>query len=43
MENKQLLYSLESEEAILGTVTANNKYMLKVIGELEDKDFYSYE
>lgn len=41
MENKQLLYSLESEEAILGTVTANNKYMLKVIGELEDKDFYN--
>lgn len=40
MENKQL-YSLESEEAILGTVTANNKYMLKVIGELEDKDFYN--
>lgn len=41
MENKQLLYSLESEEAILGTVTANNKYMLKVIGELEEKDFYN--
>lgn len=40
MENKQL-YSLESEEAILGTITANNKYMLKVIGELEDKDFYN--
>ncbi|EOU1765786.1 TPA: AAA family ATPase [Clostridium perfringens] len=41
MENKQLLYSLESEEAILGTVTANNKYMLKVIGEIEEKDFYN--
>lgn len=41
MENKQLLYSLESEEAILGTITANNKYMIKVIGELEDKDFYN--
>lgn len=41
MENKQLLYSLESEEAILGTVTANNKYMIKVIGEIEEKDFYN--
>ncbi|WP_300259705.1 DnaB-like helicase C-terminal domain-containing protein [Clostridium sp.] len=41
MENKQLLYSIESEEAILGTITANNKYMLKVIGELEEKDFYN--
>ncbi|WP_283696489.1 DnaB-like helicase C-terminal domain-containing protein [Clostridium perfringens] len=40
MENKQL-YSLDSEKTILGTVTSNNKYMLKVIGKLEEKDFYS--
>ncbi|NGT53052.1 DNA helicase, partial [Clostridium perfringens] len=40
MEHKQL-YALESEEAILGTVTANNKYMIKVIGEIEEKDFYN--
>ncbi|MCX0366275.1 DnaB-like helicase C-terminal domain-containing protein [Clostridium perfringens] len=40
MENKQL-YSLDSEKTILGTVTSNKKYMLKVIGKLEEKDFYS--
>ncbi|EOU1808413.1 DNA helicase, partial [Clostridium perfringens] len=34
-------YALDSERAILGTILSDNKYITKVIGALEEKDFYS--
>lgn len=34
-------YALDSEKAILGTILSNNKYITKVVGALEEKDFYS--
>ncbi|HHD2824500.1 TPA: replicative DNA helicase [Clostridium perfringens] len=34
-------YALDSERAILGTILSDNKYITKVVGALEEKDFYS--
>lgn len=33
--------AIDSERAILGTILSDNKYITKVIGALEEKDFYS--
>ena len=34
-------YALDSERAILGTILSDNKYITKVVGAIEEKDFYS--